>query len=146
MLSFQVQYINDGSEYLQDSMVFELEFSTSFSVPQHLKMRHRFTLEISVRPKNDVPVIELRRGAMLRLAKGTKKLLPSNLFDVKDPDDEPSEIAVTLVSPVTGEETLSYGHIENERFPGNRFCSIQAEISKMGNLSFFVRLVSFQSL
>ena len=115
---FQVQYINDGSEYLQDSMVFELEFSTSFSVPQHLKMRHRFTLDISVRPKNDVPLIELRRGAMLRLAKGTKKLLPSNLFDVKDPDDEPSEIAITLVSPVTGEETLSYGHIENERFPG----------------------------
>ena len=86
-------------------------------------MRHRFTLEISVRPKNDVPVIELRRGAMLRLAKGTKKLLPSNLFDVKDPDDEPSEIAVTLVSPVTGEETLSYGHIENERFPGILFNS-----------------------
>jgi hypothetical protein len=69
-------------------------------------MRHRFTLQIGVRPKNDVPFIELRRGALLRLAKGTKKLLPSNL------------IAVTLVSPVTGEETLSYGHIENDKFPG----------------------------
>ncbi len=99
-------------------IVFELEFSTSYAVPQHLKMRHRFTLQIGVRPKNDVPFIELRRGALLRLAKGTKKLLPSNLIEVKDPDDDPSEIAVTLVSPVTGEETLSYGHIENDKFPG----------------------------
>jgi hypothetical protein len=55
---------------------------------------------------------------LLRLAKGTKKRLPSNLIEVKDPDDDPSEIAVTLVSPVTGEETLSYGHIENDKFPG----------------------------
>ena len=51
----------------------------------------------SIRPKNDIPHIELRRGAMLRLAKGTKKLLPANLLDVKDPDNEPSEIGITLV-------------------------------------------------
>jgi hypothetical protein len=94
----QVQYVNDGSDHLEDLIVFELEFSTAFALPQHLKMRHRFTLHIGVRPKNDLPVIELRRGALLRLAKGTKKLLPSNLFDVKDPDDEPGEIAITLVS------------------------------------------------
>ena len=91
-------------------------------------------LQISVRPKNDVPYIELRRGALLRLAKGTKKLLPSNLFEVKDPDDDPSEIAITLVSPVTGEETLMYGHIENERFPGQRQTRFTLEDLKNDNV------------
>ena len=94
----------------------------------------KYFLQISVRPKNDVPYIELRRGALLRLAKGTKKLLPSNLFEVKDPDDDPSEIAITLVSPVTGEETLMYGHIENERFPGQRQTRFTLEDLKKDNV------------
>ena len=136
LYSLQVQYINDGSEHLEDTVVFELEFSTSFAIPQHLKMRHRFIVHISVRPKNDIPLIEVRRGALLRLAKGTKKLLPSNLFDVKDPDDDASEIAITLVSPVTGEETLSYGHIENERFPGQRQTRFTLDDLKKDNVYF----------
>lgn len=97
-------------------------------------MRHRFSLQISIRPKNDIPIIELRRGALLRLAKGTKKLLPSNIFDVKDPDDDAADIAITLVSPVTGEETLSYGHIENERFPGQRQTRFSLEDLKKDNV------------
>ena len=97
-------------------------------------MRHRFSLHISIRPKNDIPAIELRRGALLRLAKGTKKLLPSNLFDVKDPDDDAADIAITLVSPVTGEESLSYGHIENERFPGQRQTRFSLEDLKKDNV------------
>jgi hypothetical protein len=63
-----------------------------------------------VRPKNDVPYIELRRGALLRLAKGTKKLLPSTLFDVKDPDGDARYLS--YVPKVTNIIDNTYVHNE----------------------------------
>ena len=62
ILYLQVYYIHDGSEFSTDVIIFEIELSNHGSVsslPAELQLRQRFQLQISIRPQNDVPKIEL---------------------------------------------------------------------------------------
>ena len=64
-LYLQVYYIHDGSEFSTDVIIFEIELSNHGSVsslPAELQLRQRFQLQISIRPQNDVPKIELGNG------------------------------------------------------------------------------------
>ena len=65
ILYLQVYYIHDGSEFSTDVIIFEIELSNHGSVsslPAELQLRQRFQLQISIRPQNDVPKIELGNG------------------------------------------------------------------------------------
>ncbi len=69
---FQVFYVNDGSEHMQDAVVFEIELtSANGELPPEMRLRQRFRLQISIRPVNDVPHIEVNKGQPLRIGKDT---------------------------------------------------------------------------
>ena len=150
-------YVNDGSEYLQDSVVFEIELtSTGGTLPPELRYRQRFRLQISIRPANDIPRIEVNKGRPLRigkrvaelanlfcekvstsnfiLAEGTTKLLDEHLVNVIDPDSTKADLVVTLV-PAGGGSALP-GHIVNERFPGQARNSFTLEDLAQDRVSF----------
>ena len=82
----QVYYVNEGMEYLQDSIVMEIEFVPSKSkgkseLPQFLRVRQRFLLQISIRPINDKPRIDVH-DRLVRVASGTRKHLSPDMFQV----------------------------------------------------------------
>ena len=162
ILYLQVYYIHDGSEFSTDVIIFEIELSNHGSVsslPAELQLRQRFQLQISIRPQNDVPKIELGTGkkqcpiykqtiphfvsllgpliiqtGFLRIAEGTSKLLTPDLVTVTDPDSTDADIVITLV-PASG-NTVMPGHIENERFPGQVRNSFTLEDLSSGRVSF----------
>ena len=78
-------YVNEGMEFLQDSVVMEIEFVSSQGsrqqLPDFLRVRQRFLLQISVRPINDKPRLDVH-NRLVRVAAGTKKLLPPDMFQV----------------------------------------------------------------
>ena len=53
--------MHDGSESTQDAVIFEIELSSSRpnSLDKEMRVRQRFRLQISIRPNNDVPKIEM---------------------------------------------------------------------------------------
>ena len=57
----KVSYMHDGSESTQDAVIFEIELSSSRpnSLDKEMRVRQRFRLQISIRPHNDVPKIEM---------------------------------------------------------------------------------------
>ena len=63
-----------------------------------MQLKQRFQLQISIRPQNDVPKIELGPGLQsgLKIAEGTSKLLTSDLITVTDPDSTNADIIITL--------------------------------------------------
>lgn len=103
-----------------------------------MRVKQRFRLQISIRPQNDVPKIELagalKDGKPLRIAEGTTKLLTEDLLNVIDPDSTKAEIVITLV-PASGDTSLP-GHIENQRFPGQARNSFTLEDLHQGRVSF----------
>ena len=95
--------------------MFEIEFSSSgFSLPDFLRVRQRFLLQISVRPINDIPRIDVH-NEIIKMAAGTRKQLQSEMFQLADPDSTPAELTVSLAAA-----SQKIAHIENERFPGKR--------------------------
>ena len=112
--------------------------SSSTLLPPELRIKQRFRLQISIRPQNDVPKIELgaalQGGKPLRIAQGTTKLLTEDLVQIDDPDSTKEEIVITLV-PTSGDFTLP-GHIENQRFPGQARNSFTLEDLQQGRVSF----------
>ena len=85
-ICLQVYYVNEGMEYLQDSIVMEIEFVPSKSkgkseLPQFLRVRQRFLLQISIRPINDKPRIDVH-DRLVRVASGTRKHLSPEMFQV----------------------------------------------------------------
>ena len=136
--------MHDGSESTQDAVIFEIELSSSRTLDPEMRVRQRFRLQISIRPTNDVPSIEmgpaLKAGKVLRIASGTTKLLNEDLITVLDPDSIRAEITITLV-PASGDNTLP-GHIENQRFPGQARNSFTLEDLEQERVS-FVHDVSF---
>ena len=132
----KVSYVHDGSESTQDAVIFEIELSSSRpnSLDKEMRVRQRFRLQISIRPHNDVPKIEMGPalkgkylkfwkiydiyvfldfifyflgGKALRIASGTTKLLNDDLINVLDPDSTKAEISITLV-PASGKILLTF--------------------------------------
>ena len=111
-----MQYANDGSEFLQDSIVFEIEFSTTSgsALPDFLHMRQRFLLQISVRPLNDIPRLDVL-DRVIKIASGTRKQLQRETFEISDPDSSPVELTISLAAA-----SQKICHVENDRFPGQK--------------------------
>ena len=140
-MCLQVYYLHDGSESSQDGVIFEIELNSmrnNVMLPSEMRVKQRFRLQISIRPQNDVPKIELgpllKGGKPLRIAQGTTKVLTEDLINVIDPDSTNAEIVITLV-PASGDNTLP-GHIENQRFPGQARNSFSMEDLEHGRVSF----------
>lgn len=131
----QVHYANDGSENLQDSIVFEVEFNASAKdqkapPPAFLRARQRLLLQVKVRPVNDIPRIDVPDG-VLRVALGTRKQLSADMFTVHDPDNAPSELIITLAAA-----SQRSAHFENLRFPNKRKTSFSLADLNAGNVFF----------
>lgn len=71
--NFQVRYLHDGSESLQDSITLELELApgAGFVLPGYLQGTHRFVLHVDITPINDSPVLVISASKVLRLAQVT---------------------------------------------------------------------------
>ncbi len=111
---------------------------TSSALPAELGLRQRFRLQISIRPQNDVPEIQLgpalQGGKPMRIAEGTTKILGKDLLNILDPDSTESEIVISLVPSSPGSSLP--GHIENQRFPGQARNSFTLEDLHQGRVSF----------
>ncbi|XP_063215529.1 chondroitin sulfate proteoglycan 4 isoform X2 [Bacillus rossius redtenbacheri] len=112
----KVRYVHDGSENHEDSVVLELELvpGQGFVLPGYLQGRQRFALHVNVTPVNDPPTLDLPPGATLRLAQGTRKVLPKELLRAEDPDSPVPALVYTVLSQGTAEP----GHVERLHSPG----------------------------
>ncbi|XP_077556598.1 chondroitin sulfate proteoglycan 4-like isoform X1 [Haemaphysalis longicornis] len=116
LATHKVRYTHDGSENHRDSAVFELEFkSRTFSLPAALQERRRFLLHVLISPVNDAPRVKVPPGKQLRLAKGTRKLLSSDLLHADDEDTEASQLVYTVLSLGEGDKD---GFMEHADRPG----------------------------
>lgn len=66
----QIQYMHDGSETTEDSMILELTLvaGTGYTLPGYLQGHLRFPLHVNVTPVNDPPLLEIPTAKVLRLA------------------------------------------------------------------------------
>ncbi|XP_046827516.1 chondroitin sulfate proteoglycan 4 isoform X1 [Vespa crabro] len=110
----KIQYMHDGSETTEDSMILELTLvaGRGYTLPGYLRGRLRFPLHVNVTPVNDPPLLEIPTAKVLRLAQGTRKTLTKELIWAIDADT-PSE---TLVYTVLRTDTDA-GHIERVTYP-----------------------------
>ncbi|KAK2583832.1 hypothetical protein KPH14_009726 [Odynerus spinipes] len=110
----KIQYMHDGSETTEDSMILELTLlaGAGYTLPGYLRGRLRFPLHVNVTPVNDPPLLEIPTAKVLRLAQGTRKTLTKELIWAIDADT-PSE---TLVYTVLRTDTDA-GHIERVTYP-----------------------------
>ncbi|XP_043505299.1 chondroitin sulfate proteoglycan 4 isoform X1 [Polistes fuscatus] len=110
----KIQYMHDGSETTEDSMILELTLvaGRGYTLPGYLRGRLRFPLHVNVTPVNDPPLLEIPTAKVLRLAQGTRKTLTKELIWAIDADT-PSE---TLVYTVLRTDTDA-GHIERITYP-----------------------------
>ncbi|XP_064475257.1 chondroitin sulfate proteoglycan 4-like isoform X3 [Ornithodoros turicata] len=112
----KVRYTHDGSEEHRDSAALELEFrSRSFRLPAFLEERYQFLLHIVISPVNDAPRVKVAPGKVLRLAKGTKKVLTADLLETADDDTSPSELVYTVLN--LGEPDV-HGYLEHSNAIG----------------------------
>ncbi|XP_071579797.1 chondroitin sulfate proteoglycan 4 [Temnothorax nylanderi] len=110
----KIQYMHDGSETTEDSMILELTLvaGTGYTLPGYLQGRLRFPLHVNVTPVNDPPLLEIPTAKVLRLAQGTRKTLTKELIWAIDADT-PSEM---LIYTVLRADTDA-GHIERVTYP-----------------------------
>ncbi|TRY66991.1 hypothetical protein TCAL_11761 [Tigriopus californicus] len=127
----KVHYVNDGSEFITDQIVFEMEFSSSGSLPAHLQKRQRFLFQIVIVPKNDIPQVKLAYLDPLRLAQSTEKLLSGDLFEVRDTDSPAAEIVFSVVNR---NEKESGGFLRNDRYPSQRIDDFTLQDLREGNI------------
>ncbi|KAJ8876688.1 hypothetical protein PR048_021135 [Dryococelus australis] len=130
----KVRYLHDGSENHEDSMIFELELVTgpSFVLPGYLQGRHRFALHVNVTPVNDPPVLNFPPGATLRLAQGTRKVLPKELLQAEDPDSSGLALVYTVLSQGVAEP----GHVERLHSPGLPIRSFSQQDVDQGQVAY----------
>ncbi|RZC35357.1 chondroitin sulfate proteoglycan 4, partial [Asbolus verrucosus] len=100
----KVHYIHDGSEFYQDVIVLEVEFSPeiTFILPGYLQGRFRFSLSVNIVPVNDFPILSTSESTVLRIVQGTKKVIDSDLFKVKDPDSSSEQIIYSILQSDVG--------------------------------------------
>ncbi|KAL6266369.1 hypothetical protein P5V15_003224 [Pogonomyrmex californicus] len=110
----KIQYIHDGSETTEDSMILELTLvaGAGYTLPGYLQGRLRFPLHVNVTPVNDPPLLEIPTAKVLRLAQGTRKILTKELIWAIDADT-PSEM---LIYTILRADTDA-GHIERVTYP-----------------------------
>ncbi|GAB1864441.1 Chondroitin sulfate proteoglycan 4 [Camponotus japonicus] len=110
----KIQYMHDGSETTEDSMILELTLvaGTGYTLPGYLQGHLRFPLHVNVTPVNDPPLLEIPTAKVLRLAQGTRKILTKELIWAIDADT-PSEM---LIYTVLRADTDA-GHIERVTYP-----------------------------
>lgn len=110
----KIQYMHDGSETTEDSMILELTLvaGIGYTLPGYLQGRLRFPLHVNVTPVNDPPLLEIPTAKVLRLAQGTRKTLTKELIWAIDADT-PSEM---LIYTVLRADTDA-GHIERVTYP-----------------------------
>ncbi|XP_076037801.1 chondroitin sulfate proteoglycan 4-like [Oratosquilla oratoria] len=133
----RVTYVHDGSETSEDSIVLELELSTTpgYILPSYLQDRHRFVLPVSVVAQNDAPIVVLGQGKVLRLAEGTRKALTTEIITAQDPDTPAKDIRFTVLNLKADNE----GYIENSKMPGKSIHTFTQEDLEAGHITYFHR-------
>ncbi|EFA11160.2 Chondroitin sulfate proteoglycan 4-like Protein [Tribolium castaneum] len=129
ILKDKVHYIHDGSEFYQDIVVLEVEFSPdkSFILPGYLQGRFRFSLSANIVPVNDLPLLSASESTVLRIVQGTKKPIDSDLFKVKDPDSPPEQIIYNIIKSDIGH----FEHRNKEGIKINSFSQKEIEEKKI---------------
>nr|XP_023011888.1 chondroitin sulfate proteoglycan 4 [Leptinotarsa decemlineata]XP_023011889.1 chondroitin sulfate proteoglycan 4 [Leptinotarsa decemlineata] len=130
----KVHYVHDGSENNHDSIVLEVEFSTSdtFTLPVYLQGKSRFSLSVIVIPTNDPPVLDISNTTVFRTVQGTKKYISSEIFKAVDGDNSPRELIYTILKSESG-------FFENSNKPGTQISTFTQEEVDEGNILFFDR-------
>lgn len=84
----QVGYIHDGSENFNDSLILQIEFSTSvgFVLPAYLQGKNYFLLHIDVAPMNDPPFLFIPSAKVLRLAEVNERIKTITRIDFAHAD------------------------------------------------------------
>uniref|UniRef100_A0A1Y1JQR6 Chondroitin sulfate proteoglycan 4 n=2 Tax=Photinus pyralis TaxID=7054 RepID=A0A1Y1JQR6_PHOPY len=115
----KVYYVHDGSEYTEDIINMEVEFSATdvFILPVYLQGRFKLTINVNITPINDPPVLNIPPTAVLRLARGTKGLINRELVNVIDPDSSTDQLVFSVVDPGSGH----LEHLRNSGKPINSF-------------------------
>ncbi|XP_076221129.1 chondroitin sulfate proteoglycan 4-like protein [Nomia melanderi] len=122
----KIQYMHDGSETTEDSMVLEVTLvaGAGYTLPGYLQGRLRFPLHVNVTPVNDPPLLEIPTAKVLRLAQGTRKILTKELFWAVDADT-PSDMLVYTVLRTDADA----GYVERVTYPSRQIDSFtQAEL------------------
>ncbi|CAG9855229.1 unnamed protein product [Phyllotreta striolata] len=132
----KVHYIHDGSEEDHDHIVMEVMFSTadSFTLPEYLQGRFKFSLTVMVTPTNDPPILDISDVTVLRTVQGTKKFLSSEIFKVVDTDNAPGQLIYTILK-------CDGGYFENANKPGAKISTFTQDEVNGGLILFFDKTV-----
>ncbi|XP_057318749.1 chondroitin sulfate proteoglycan 4 [Microplitis mediator] len=125
----KIQYVHDGNESPEDSMILELKLTAGigFTLPGYLQSRLRFPLSVNVTPVNDPPLLEIPTTKVLRLAQGTRKTLNKELVWTVDPDTPPDILVYTVLRT-----DIDAGHVEkvNQSSAGPIETFTQSELAR----------------
>ncbi|XP_046745666.1 chondroitin sulfate proteoglycan 4 [Diprion similis] len=124
----KIQYMHDGSENTEDSMILELKLvaGASYTLPGYLQGRLRFPLHVNVTPVNDPPLLEIPTAKVLRLAQGTRKVLNKELVWAVDADTPLQSLVYTVLRG-----DMDAGHVERLTYPTKPIDSFsQAELQQ----------------
>ncbi|KAK5639651.1 hypothetical protein RI129_012143 [Pyrocoelia pectoralis] len=115
----KVYYVHDGSEYTEDYVNMEVEFSATdvFILPIYLQGRFKLTINVNITSINDPPVLNIPPTTVLRLARGAKRMINRELLNVIDPDSSTDQLVFSIVDPGSGH----LEHLYNSGKPINSF-------------------------
>ncbi|XP_012264856.2 chondroitin sulfate proteoglycan 4 [Athalia rosae] len=124
----KIQYMHDGSENTEDSMVLEVTLlaGAGYTLPGYLQGRLRFPLHVNVTSVNDPPLLEIPTAKVLRLAQGTRKVLSKELIWAIDADTPVQGLVYTVLRG-----DMDAGHVERVTYPNKPIESFtQAELQQ----------------
>lgn len=104
----KLKYVHNGSENFNDHATLDMQvYGDAHKIPENILGKHRFLLHANITAVNDPPQLQLNSHKILRVIEGIERVLDVDLFNIADPDSDPSDLIYTIMPSTDSQE--AYG-------------------------------------
>ncbi|KAH8391792.1 hypothetical protein KR215_003669, partial [Drosophila sulfurigaster] len=103
----KLKYVHNGQENFNDHATLDLQiFGDAHKIPENILGKHRFLLHANITAVNDPPQLQLHSHKILRVIEGIERILDVDLFNIADPDSDPSDLIYTIMPSTVSQEAF----------------------------------------
>ncbi|XP_068150661.1 chondroitin sulfate proteoglycan 4 [Drosophila tropicalis] len=129
----KVKYVHNGMENFNDHATLDMQVSGDVhKIPENIYGKHRFLLHANMTAVNDPPQLQLHSHKILRVIEGIERVLDVDLFNIDDPDSEPTDLIYTILPSQISQE--AYGRFMVNGMPTMTFSQADVNVGKVSYL------------
>lgn len=103
----KLKYVHNGLENFNDHATLDMQiYGDPHKIPENILGKHRFLLHANITAVNDPPQLQLNSHKILRVIEGIERVLDVDLFNIADPDSEPSDLIYTIMPSANSQEAF----------------------------------------